>query len=235
MDIDNWFTDKRPIPGACPGVNDLGILMSLPLPDLTKTDQESLLDYFDNTWTLTETLFAGLLHSPEAFYRRPAHGLRHPMIFYYGHAAVFYVDKFRLAGIIDDSIDARLEVLLDVGVDENSWDDLSQDKKDWPSVEEVRAYRAKVYKLVCHVTSTRGDLFPLDRVITMQDKAWAIVMAFEHERIHLETSSVLIRELPHGLVRRHPAWPSPAVSNRTLTATQLELPNDMVAVDQGEV
>jgi hypothetical protein len=28
------------------------------------------------------------------------------------------------------------------------------------------------------------------------DAGWAIFMGFEHERIHIETSSVLIRELP---------------------------------------
>ena len=32
-------------------------------------------------------------------------------------------------------------------------------------------------------------------------------MGFEHERIHLETSSVLIRELPLALVQRPAEWP----------------------------
>jgi hypothetical protein len=31
---------------------------------------------------------------------------------------------------------------------------------------------------------------------------WAVVMGFEHERIHIETSSVLFRELPAS-VRKH--------------------------------
>ena len=34
-------------------------------------------------------------------------------------------------------------------------------------------------------------------------------MAFEHERIHLETSSVLIRELPLELVRHPEHFPDP--------------------------
>ena len=37
---------------------------------------------------------------------------------------------------------------------------------------------------------------------TMDNPAWGIVMGFEHERIHLETSSVLMRELPQHLVTR---------------------------------
>ena len=44
--------------------------------------------------------------------------------------------------------------------------------------------------------------------VAWADPAWALFMAFEHERIHLETSSVLIRELPLRLVRE-PRWVRP--------------------------
>lgn len=37
--------------------------------------------------------------------------------------------------------------LFEVGVDEMSWDDLSQAKEDWPSVREAWAYRGKAYKV----------------------------------------------------------------------------------------
>lgn len=60
---------------------------------------QALQDYFDNTWILTEHLFAGL-QGEEAFFVPPAHGLRHPLIFYYGHVAALYVNKLRAAGII---------------------------------------------------------------------------------------------------------------------------------------
>lgn len=60
---------------------------------------QSLQAYFDNTWMLTESLFAGL-QGEEAFMRRPSHGLRHPLVFYYGHAAALYVNKLRAAGIL---------------------------------------------------------------------------------------------------------------------------------------
>lgn len=60
---------------------------------------QALQDYFDNTWVLTESLFAGL-QGEEAFMCPPAHGLRHPMIFYYGHVAALYVNKLRAAGIV---------------------------------------------------------------------------------------------------------------------------------------
>ena len=35
----------------------------------------------------------------------------------------------------------------------------------------------------------------------MASPAWSLAMGFEHERIHLETSSVLIRELPLEYVK----------------------------------
>ena len=46
---------------------------------------------------------------PDAFLRQPYHQLRHPKIFYYGHPAVVYVNKFRVAGLLDDGIDPFIE------------------------------------------------------------------------------------------------------------------------------
>ena len=43
--------------------------------------------------------------------------------------------------------------------------------------------------------------------IEIDDPLWALFMAFEHERIHLETSSILMRELPAPLVRTPLGWP----------------------------
>ena len=35
---------------------------------------------------------------------------------------------------------------------------------------------------------------------------WAVFMGMEHERIHLETSSVLIRQLPLSMVTKPAGW-----------------------------
>jgi len=50
-----------------------------------------------------------LLTGNEAFYRQPYHQLRHPMVFYYVHPAVLYVNKFRVAGLLDEGIDQYIE------------------------------------------------------------------------------------------------------------------------------
>ncbi len=47
---------------------------------------------------------------------------------------------------------------------------------------------------------------PLALPITWESPWWVIMMGIEHARIHLETSSVLIRQLPLDQVRAHPLW-----------------------------
>jgi 5-histidylcysteine sulfoxide synthase/putative 4-mercaptohistidine N1-methyltranferase len=194
------------VPGRCAGVDGAGILSSLPLPDLSRCDADGVQAYFDNSWTLTEVLFASL-QGPEAFYRPPYHGLRHPMIFYYGHPAALYVNKLRLAGLLKDPIHKGYEQIFETGVDEMSWDDMSKNDMEWPTVTEVLEYRREVYARVREII-TEGNLFrEPTRPITPESPSWALFMGFEHERIHLETSSVLIRELPIHLVCPPEAWP----------------------------
>jgi 5-histidylcysteine sulfoxide synthase/putative 4-mercaptohistidine N1-methyltranferase len=205
-----FWTGKPPVYGSCPGVELNGSMKSLPQLNLNTTRKE-LLDYFDNTWTLTEVLFDGLA-SEEAFYRRPFHKLRHPMIFYYGHPAVLYVNKLRVAGLLDRPVKPEFEQLFETGVDEMRWDDLHDGTKEiWPALIEVHRYRADVYRIVRDVIETHPLLDEKNMPISIDKPTWALVMGFEHERIHLETSSVLIRELPIELVRIPVEWPTLAV------------------------
>ena len=41
------------------GVDGQGKIRSLPLPNLNEVTRKSAKEYFDNSWTLYETLFAG--------------------------------------------------------------------------------------------------------------------------------------------------------------------------------
>ncbi len=138
----------------------------------------------------------------EAYYKKPI-SLRHPLIFYFGHTATFFINKFLLAGLIEQRIDPRLESMFAVGVDEMSWDDLDDARYDWPTVAEVAAYRNKVRAVVDRVIRDTPFTLP----IGWKDPFWAVVMGIEHERIHLETSSVLIRQHALQYVKPHPAWP----------------------------
>ena len=116
--------------------------------------------------------------------------LRHPLIFYYGHTATFIVNKLVLAKLLPHRIDPRLESIFAVGVDEMSWDDLDETHYDWPSVSEVKTYRDKVRSAVLQLISE----LPLTLPITWESAWWPVIMGIEHELIHLETSSVLIRQ-----------------------------------------
>ncbi len=173
-------------------------------------------DYFHKSFTIDEQLYDTLAHD-DAFYLRPE-PLRHPLIFYLGHTAVFYVNKLVVAKIIDERINPHYEAMFAIGVDEMSWDDLNDENYDWPSVADVKAYRDQVRALVDQLIET----LPLTLPVDWENPFWAIMMGIEHSRIHLETSSVIIRRLPLDQVRQLPLWEiceetGPAPSNQLLS------------------
>lgn len=152
--------------------------------------REEILTYFIKTWTIYEKLYTQL-KSNEVFYHR-ADPLRHVLLFYLGHTAVFFINKLLLAKIIDNRIHPEFESIFAIGVDEMSWDDLNDKNYSWPSVQAVKEYREKAKSVITDVIKT----MPLTLPIKWEDPFWIIIMGIEHERIHLETSSVLIRQLP---------------------------------------
>lgn len=162
--------------------------------------REEIRRYFHATFDLDEALLE-LLASDDAFYQR-ADPLRHPLIFYYGHTATFYINKLYLAKILEQRINPSFESMFAVGVDEMSWDDLDETHYDWPALPAVQAYRDDVRKTVDACISR----LPLQLPIDWDSPWWVLMMTIEHARIHLETSSVLIRQLPLDLLQEHPLW-----------------------------
>ncbi len=162
--------------------------------------REEIRRYFHATFSLDEQLYETLAKD-EAFYLR-AEPLRHPLIFYLGHTAAFYINKLIVARITNQRINPRFESMFAVGVDEMSWDDLNEAHYDWPTVAEVKAYRDSVRAVVDHAIRT----MPLAMPINWDHPFWVILMGIEHQRIHLETSSVIIRRLPLEMVRPLPLW-----------------------------
>lgn len=170
--------------------------------------REEIRRVFHETFSLYEQLY-GHLARPAAWYEK-AISLRHPLIFYFGHTATFFVNKLQLAGVIKHRLNPQFESIFAVGVDEMSWDDVDEHHYDWPDIAEVRAYRTQVRALVDrHIR----DL-PLTLPITWDSPWWIILMGIEHENIHFETSSVLIRQLPLTQVRRVPEFDSPHLSGK---------------------
>ena len=194
--------------------------------DLINGDAEQkkaeIRDYFLKTFALDEKLYE-YLKNDRAFFRR-ADPLRHPLIFYYGHTAVFFINKLVLAKILDYRINSHFESVFAIGVDEMSWDDLNESNYDWPTIKEVFEYREKVKEVVLDII----DSTPLTLPINWENPFWIIMMGIEHQRIHIETSSVLIRQLPLEFLK-------PNVFDVPCKESGDVPENRMLAVEGGEI
>jgi len=237
---EEWYTGVPP--SSCPGTDVHGNLRSLPLPNLSAVTRKATKEYFDNSWTLFEMLFAGL-KGEEPFYRPPVHGLRHPQVFYYGHTPCLYINKLRVAGVLSKPVNAYFESIFEVGVDEMIWDDMQKNDMYWPAISEIYDYRKEVYDTVVNAIMTHPSLDDSDGplVVDQQHPMWALFMGFEHERIHFETSSVLFRETPFHLVQQPKNWPPlhPTASEQTVRSHPVETvnypTNRMVPVEEDSV
>ncbi|MDN5060502.1 5-histidylcysteine sulfoxide synthase [Aliarcobacter butzleri] len=144
---------------------------------------------FLQTYELDEKLF-DLLKDKEFLYQQP-NKLRHPLIFYYGHTATFFINKLVLANILENRLNKDFESIFAIGVDEMSWDDLNSSNYKWPTFKEIKEYRNKVKEIVLDLIENMQFSLPINWDCAM----WIILMGIEHENIHIETSSVLLREL----------------------------------------
>ena len=202
------------------------------MPTLTGDDSETkrsqIRAYFQNCFRRYESLFNTVAEEKAYFIK--ADPLRHPIIFYYGHTATFFISKLRLAKIIDERIDPELESIFAVGVDEMSWDDLNEQHYDWPTLSHTKQYREKVYNLVSELI----DNLPLTLPITQESPWWVILMGIAHENIHLETSSVLIRQLPLEMVRETDAWKHCEVLGEAPENVLRDVPGGNVLLGKGK-
>lgn len=177
---------------------------SLRPPNLSKCTKLELREYFQNSYDLNESLYSAL-NDDSVFYKCPDR-LRLPLIFYYGHTAAVYTNKLMLAGLINTRINLEMETVFETGVDEMSWDDTENYRMGgsfrWPSLADVISYRRKVREVILRVIEDT----PLQLPINMDSPWWALCMGMEHDRIHLETSSVLIRQLPVSMVTKPDGW-----------------------------
>ena len=125
-----------------------------------ETKRQEIKRYFQHCYRRYESLFDLIVD--EKYYYQKADPLRHPIIFYFGHTATFFINKLKLAKVIDDRIDPGLESIFAVGVDEMSWDDLNEKHYSWPTLAETKTYRDKVYTVVNELI----DTLPLELPIT---------------------------------------------------------------------
>lgn len=161
--------------------------------------REEIKQYFLETYESFEKLFE-IFVNEDVFYENPD-PLRHKLIFYFGHTAVFYINKLILAQLIPNRIDSKLESVFGIGVDEMAWDDLKNIQ--FPTVKKTKEYRKKVKNCIVDYIETVNFTLP----ITWESPMWIILMGIEHENIHFETSSVLHRQLDITLVKDSSYFP----------------------------
>jgi len=184
--------------------------------------REEIKAYFLSTFLLFEKVF-DLLKDESVFYKQ-SEPTRHAMIFYFGHTATFYINKLILMKLIDERINPEFESIFAVGVDEMEWDDLESKNYAWPKVSEVREYRRAVQKLVESLIDTLELTLPIKE----DDPMWIILMGIEHEKIHIETSLVLHRQMPLEFIKE--------VSDFRLCDKNAEAPkNELVTIPARDV
>ncbi|CDW82213.1 UNKNOWN [Stylonychia lemnae] len=170
---------------------------NLQVKDAIQKRQEFLIS-FQESFDSYDELFS--LVKDEGLYIN-AEPLRHPLIFYFAHTAVFYINKLFETNILsapEQRINKYFEEIFALGVDEFDHDEKLDCKKDWPKASEVRQYRQKVRMFM---TSIIEKLELEDNTVIDQNyKFWIISMGIEHEKIHLDTSSVIMRMLPTDFI-----------------------------------
>ncbi|NET49405.1 MAG: 5-histidylcysteine sulfoxide synthase [Merismopedia sp. SIO2A8] len=206
------------------------ILESTQSPRLDTCSREAILNYFKNSWELEDVLMRSLV-GEEAFYLNPD-PLRNRLIFYLGHSAVFYINKLIRVSLLDRRINPEYETIFEIGVDPTAPEELDDAMKgvSWPEVEDVWRYRDQVYEEVIALINK----VELNLPIAQRHPLWALMMGIEHSRIHFETSSMLIRQLPVEKVERPINWHYSATNGRVTNNDKILVSGGMVELGKPE-
>jgi 5-histidylcysteine sulfoxide synthase len=171
-------------------------------PKLNSCNSQVILDYFENAWQLEDMLLKSLV-GEEIFYLNPD-PLRNYLIFYLGHSAVFYINKLIQVELLEKRLNPDYEILFEIGVDPEKPEELNEAiaHLEWPQVAQTWEYREQAYSVIYELIKTTPITLPIHPTHPL----WALMMGMEHQRIHIETSSMLIRQLPIERVKRPQNW-----------------------------
>ena len=187
---------------------------------------ESIINYFENAWQLEDILLKSIV-GDDTLYLNPD-ALRNPLIFYLGHSAGFYINKLMMVNLLEKTLNPEYEILFGIGVDPENPEELNQAiaHLDWPPVTKVWEYRQQAYQIVLKTIKNT----PLDLPILPHHPLWALMMGIEHQRIHIETSSMLIRQLPVEKVKRPENWQYAPTNNNIPENKMVEVSGAVVKI-----
>jgi len=181
---------------------NMNTLVSNCPPKLNCCDRQTLINYFQEAWQLEDLLLKSLV-GEDTFYLNPD-PLRNPLIFYLGHSAAFYINKLVRVGLLEESLNPDYEILFGVGVDPETPTELIRAiaHLQWPDLTSAWQYREQVLEILSEFIQKT----PITLPILPDHPLWALIMGIEHQRIHIETSSMLFRQLPIERVKRPLDW-----------------------------
>lgn len=188
-------------------------------------DRQEILAYFQRAWQVENSLMKSLTSS-ETFYTNPD-PLRNLLIFYLGHSAVFYINKLIRVSLINKRLNPHFERLFEIGVDPEKPEEIASifDNLRQATVTSVWQYREQVYNAISEFIN---NLTNITLPINQEHPLWALMMAIEHQYIHIETSSMLIRQLPVEKLQRPASWQYAPTNGYTTC-------NEMIEVKGGTV
>ncbi len=131
--------------------------------------------------------------------------------------------------MLTNRINPDFEILFEIGVDPEKPEDIQGIFANLrqAKVEQVWTYRQQVYECVSGLIGNLTDTATID----FEHPLWALMMAIEHQYIHIETSSMLLRQLPVQKLQRPEHWQY-ATSNNSENS---RLTNPMIPIDGGIV
>ena len=137
----------------------------------------------------SQDLFA--IVRPTALYDRPIPE-RHRIIFYLGHLEAF--DWNLLKGPLGlSSFDSGLDKLFSFGIDPVDGGLPTDQPKDWPSLEQIRGYAARLREILDRKLQ---DALANDPNLTRLEHGRLLEVAIEHRLMHAETLSYMLHQLP---------------------------------------
>jgi gamma-glutamyl hercynylcysteine S-oxide synthase len=120
------------------------------------------------------------LVSDESMYERPIPE-RHRLIFYLGHLEAFDWNQIGRGALDKPSFHESFDQLFEAGIDPSVGTISGDQPSDWPKIQEVQRYNARVREEV-------------DRMLALAPE-WIIQVAVEHRLMHLETNMYLLHQL----------------------------------------
>ncbi|QDL12422.1 5-histidylcysteine sulfoxide synthase [Brasilonema octagenarum UFV-E1] len=204
----------------------MNTLKSVYPPKLDNCNNQVILNYFENAWQLEDILMKSLV-GEDTFYLNPD-PLRNPLIFYLGHSAVFYINKLIRVGLLKKHLNPDYEIIFEIGVDPEIPQELIRAiaHLEWPQVAEVWQYREQAYEMIAELIKKT----PITNPIHPNHPLWALMMGIEHQRIHIETSSVLIRQLSVERVKRPQNWKYAPFNGYTPQNEMIEVAGGVVKI-----